>query len=275
MLATDALIRGGGKLAPVSRRDDDRARTTVLPATWSHGNPIDIIGDAPPERYAAALEILARDPDSDGLLVILTPQAMTDPTTTAQQLVPFAQSAGKPVLASWMGGSDVATGERILQRGGHRDLPVPRQRGAHVHRARGRTARTSTSLYETPGLPPTGVRRPQRDQARELIEQARAAGRTILTEPESKELLAAYGIPVAETRTAASEEEAVVAAEAIGYPVVVKLVSHTITHKTDVGGVRLNLPDADAVRAGLRGHPVGRGRRSTGPSTSRASRSSR
>jgi acetyltransferase len=246
VLATDALIRGGGKLAPVSDALVE-ALNPVLPATWSHANPIDIIGDAPPDRYAAALDILSHDPDSDGLLVIRTPPAMTDPTKTAQTLVPFVQNAGKPILASWMGGSDVATGERILSEAGVATFPYP-DSAAHMFTELVQYSENLKSLYETPGLTPDWVRRPERDRARQLIEQARADGRTTLSEPESKELLDAYGIPVAETRTAATQEEAVVAAEAIGYPVVVKLVSHTITHKSDVGGVRLDLPDAEAVR---------------------------
>jgi acetyltransferase len=246
VLATDALIRGGGQLAPVSEATTE-ALNKVLPATWSHANPIDIIGDAPPDRYAAALDIMAHDPDSDGLLVILTPQAMTDPTKTAQQLIPYLSGTDKPILASWMGGSDVATGERILSEAGVATFPYP-DSAAHMFTELVHYSENLKSLYETPGLTPDWVRRPQRDRARELIVQARAQGRTTLSEPESKELLDAYGIPVAETRTAASVEEAVAAADAIGYPVVVKLVSHTITHKSDVGGVRLNLPDADAVR---------------------------
>ena len=246
VLATDALIRGGGQLAPISEATIE-ALNPVLPASWSHANPIDIIGDAPPDRYAAALNIMAKDPDSDGLLVILTPQAMTDPTKTAQQLIPYLSGTDKPILASWMGGNDVATGERILSGAGVATFPYP-DSAAHMFTELVHYSENLKSLYETPGLTPDWVRRPQRDRARQLIDQARAQGRTTLSEPESKELLDAYGIPVAETRTASSVEEAVSAADAIGYPVVVKLVSHTITHKSDVGGVRLDLPDAAAVR---------------------------
>ena len=246
VLATDALIRGGGKLAPISEATIE-ALNPVLPASWSHANPIDIIGDAPPDRYAAALDIMAKDPDSDGLLVILTPQAMTDPTKTAQQLIPFLAGTDKPILASWMGGTEVAAGERILSEAGVATFPYP-DSAAHMFTELVHYSENLKSLYETPGLTPDWVRRPQRDRARQLIEQARAHGRTTLSEPESKELLDAYGIPVAETRTAATVEEAVTAADGIGYPVVVKLVSHTITHKSDVGGVRLNLPDEAAVR---------------------------
>jgi acetyltransferase len=246
VLATDALIRGGGELAPLSE-STTAALDEVLPPTWSHGNPIDIIGDAPPERYAAALDILARDPESDGLLVILTPQAMTDPTRTAQILVPYTTGTRKPILASWMGGRDVVGGERILSEAGVATFPYP-DSAAHMFTELVAYSENLTSLYETPSLTPDWVRRPQRDRARRLIDEARAAGRTTLSEPESKELLDAYGIPVAETRGAVSAQEAVAAAEAIGYPVVVKLVSHTITHKSDVGGVRLDLPDAAAVQ---------------------------
>jgi acetyltransferase len=251
VLATDALIRNGGKLAEISD-ETVAALDKVLPGTWSKANPIDIIGDAPPDRYAAALEIMAKDPDSDGLLVILTPQAMTDPTKTARELIPYTADAEKPILASWMGGSDVETGERILSEAGIATFPYP-DSAALMFTELVAYSENLKSLYETPGLTPDWVRRPQRSRARQLIDDARAAGRTTLSEPESKELLDAYGIPVAETRTAASVEEAVEAAEAIGYPVVVKLVSHTITHKSDVGGVRLDLPDDAAVRDAFSG----------------------
>ena len=117
VLATDALIGGGGELTDISD-ETMAALNEVLPAVWSHNNPIDIIGDAPPDRYAKALEIAAADPEADGLLVILTPQAMTDPTATARALVKHARIEGKPVLASWMGGEDVAEGAAILREAG-------------------------------------------------------------------------------------------------------------------------------------------------------------
>lgn len=251
VLATDALVRNGGKLTPISS-DTVAALDEVLPPTWSKANPIDIIGDAPPERYAAALEIMAKDPDSDGLLVILTPQAMTDPTRTARALVKYAADARKPILASWMGGEDTEAGDRILSDAGVATFRYP-DSAAHMFTELVAYGQNLKSLYETPGLTPEWVRRPQRRRARQLIDDARADGRTTLSEPESKELLDAYGIPVAETRTATTVEDAVAAAEAIGYPVVVKLVSHTITHKSDVGGVRLDLPDAAAVRDAFSG----------------------
>ncbi len=251
VLATDALVGGGARLTPLTP-ETIAALSEVLPPTWSHANPIDIIGDAPPERYAAALDIAARDPASDGLLVILTPQAMTDPTRTAQQLVPFARGLGKPVYASWMGGLDVEAGATILREAGVAHFPYP-DSAARMFTELWTWQQDLAALYETPTLPEDADRVVRRDEARALVHAARVAGRTILDEAEAKRLLDAYGIPVTETRVARSPDEAVAAAAAIGYPVVLKLLSHTITHKTDVGGVRLNLPDADAVRAAYAG----------------------
>ena len=246
VLATDALIMGGGRLTAL-RPDTMTALDKVLPPTWSHNNPIDIIGDAPPERYAAALEIAAKDPGSDGMLVVLTPQAMTDPTRTAQQLVPFAKGLGKPVMASWMGGLDVEAGATILREAGIATFPFP-DSAARMFTELWTYQQDLASLYETPTLPEDEERHVHREQAHEVVAAARAAGRTILAESESKAILAAYGIPITETRIAPSVEDALAAADAIGFPVVLKLYSHTITHKTDVGGVKLNLRDAAAVR---------------------------
>src|SRR5512136_2218870 len=117
VLATDALIMSGGELTEISPETMEKLNK-FLPTVWSHNNPIDVIGDASPERYSKALEIAARDPNADGMLVILTPQSMTDPTKTAEQLRPYAHIEGKPVLASWMGGTEVAAGEEILNRAG-------------------------------------------------------------------------------------------------------------------------------------------------------------
>ncbi len=246
VLATDALITGGGELAEISPATME-AFNAILPAPWSHNNPVDIIGDAPPERYAEALKIAAADPGGDGLLVILTPQAMTDPTRTAEQLRPFAQTEGKPVLASWMGGAGVEPGAAILREAGIPTFPYP-DTAVEMFNYMWRYSDNLRALYETPVLPGDDEHDLDRTLASGVIDAARAEGRTILTEFESKQVLSAYAIPITETRIARSVEEAVAAAREIGYPVVVKLYSHTITHKTDVGGVQLNLADADAVR---------------------------
>ncbi len=246
VLATDALITNGGQLAELSE-ESMQAYNELLPAAWSHNNPVDILGDASPERYAAALEIAAKDPNSDGLLVILTPQAMTDPTATAEKLVPYAQNLGKPLLASWMGGADVEKGDMILNQANIPTFTYP-DAAASLFDYMAHYATFLRLLYETPMLP-SGDAEPQRDYAAEIIQHARQTGRTILTEYESKQLLSAYGIPTVETRIAHSADEAVQIANEIGYPIVVKLHSETITHKTDVGGVKLNLNDAAAVQA--------------------------
>jgi acetyltransferase len=245
VLATDTLIRGGGELAPLSPETHEQLNA-CLPAAWSHHNPIDILGDADPKRYKEAMSIVAQDANSDGLLVILTPQAMTEPIEIAKALSQYGHIKGKPVLASWMGGQTVAAGEVLLNQAGIYTFPFP-DTAAQVFNLMCRYSYSLQALYETPSfLEEEGV---DRSQASALLEQVRASGRTLLTEYESKQLLAAYGIPIVETRIATSCEAAVAAAEAIGYPVVLKLHSETITHKTDVGGVQLNLRSAEAVES--------------------------
>ncbi|MEP6775715.1 MAG: GNAT family N-acetyltransferase, partial [Chloroflexota bacterium] len=250
VLATDALIMGGGELANLSA-ETMQALDGILPAAWSHSNPVDILGDASPQRYAEALATVAQDPNSDGLMVILTPQAMTDATGTAEQLRPYAQIAGKPVLASWMGGEEIESGEEVLRGSGIPNFPYP-DTAARMFNYMWRYNYNLRALYETPLLPEDESSSINREHARQIIEAARREGRTLLTESESKQMLAAYGIPVVETRVAVTEDEAVECAAAMGYPVVLKIYSNTITHKTDVGGVQLSLTDEDEVRAAYR-----------------------
>ncbi len=246
VLACDALIGNGGELTPLS--DEAFAKfNELLPAHWSRNNPVDILGDAEADRYAKALEIAANDPNSDGMLVILTPQAMTDATQTAEALKQHAALEGKPVLASWMGGADVAAGQAILNKADIPTFPYP-DTAARLFTYMWKFSYNLKGIYETPTLAATPEASKGRETASAIVAAVRGAGRTILTEHESKRLLAAYGIPTVETRVAPTEEEAVAAAAAIGYPVVLKLHSETITHKTDVGGVCLNLKDEAAVR---------------------------
>lgn len=247
VLATDALIQGGGELANLPPRMME-ALNELLPPHWSHNNPVDILGDADPQRYVQSVELLANDENNDGLLVILTPQAMTDPTQTAQEMRRFAKLRGKPILASWMGGADVAAGESILNQTNIPTFPYP-DTATRMFNYMWRYDRNLRSLYETPQLPMESEEvLHAHEGVSEMIDEARAAGRTILTEYESKQILAAYDIPTVETRLAETVEEAGKIANEIGYPVVLKLNSKTITHKTDVGGVRLDLEDEEAVR---------------------------
>lgn len=244
VLATDALIQNGCELAPISPGTMDELNA-LLPAPWSHGNPIDILGDANAERYAKAVEIVARDPQSDGLLVILTPQAMTEPTQTARDLRPYAKLEGKPVLATWMGGEVVERGDEILNAAGIPTFAYPDE-AARAFAAMGKYSANLNALYQTPA--PT-INAVASGDAKTILGRATENGRELLTEIESKQLLAAYDIPTVETRLAIDIEAAVAAACDIGFPVVLKLHSTVITHKTDVGGVLLNLADEDAVRA--------------------------
>jgi acetyltransferase len=171
---------------------------------------------------------------------------MTDPTKTAEELAPYSQALGKPVIATWMGGNEVAPGEAILNKARIPAFPYP-DTAARVFNYMAHYSENLRLLYETP-MPIHEGGELDRECASSIIKTARESGRTILTEYESKQLLSCYGIPTVETQIAVSEEGAVKAAEGIGYPVVLKLHSETITHKTDVGGVQLNLADADAVR---------------------------
>ncbi len=246
VIATDALITEGGKLtelAPETIRELDE----FLPPHWSRSNPIDILGDAEPSRYAKTLEKAAKDPNSDGLLVILTPQAMTDPTETAKQLEPYAKIKDKPILASWMGGEDVTEGANFLNQANIPSFPYP-DTAARLFNYMWRYSYNLRALYETPVLPKDDDQNtPDRALVEKILTQARKEGRNLLTEFESKQVFAAYGIPTVETRIAVSESEAVAYANQIGYPIVLKLYSETISHKTDVGGVKLNLGSPEAV----------------------------
>jgi acetyltransferase len=251
VLATDALITNGGQLAVLSK-ETMQAFNELLPPAWSHNNPVDILGDASPERYAKVLEIAAKDQNSDGMLIILTPQDMTDPTRTAEELVPYAKDLNKPLLASWMGGNGVSEGEKILNRANIPAFPYP-DTAARLFDYMANYTSILLRLYETPMLDQDGNETgPNTRLASELIRSVRETNRTLLTEYESKRLLSAYHIPTVDTHVAQFEEEAVRIAEKIGYPVVLKLHSETITHKTDVGGVKLNLQDSLEVREAFR-----------------------
>ena len=248
VLATDALITLGAKPSSLAAETIE-ALNKVLPPHWSHSNPIDIIGDAGPDRYEQAIRIATNDPNTDGLLVIMTPQAMSDPAGIARKLVSFAALKTKPILASWMGGEKASEGEAVLNSGGIPAFPFP-DAAVRAFHYMWRYSYNLRALYETPAVTDGNSR--AADSATRLIESVRQSGRTLLTEFESKQLLAFYGIPVVETRLAATEGEAVNVATALGYPVAVKLNSFTVTHKTDMGGVKLSLYDAAAVRSAYR-----------------------
>jgi acetyltransferase len=246
VMATDALVAAGGLLARLSDATM-AALDASLPPQWSHRNPVDVLGDAKSKLVAKAAQIVLADPGVDALLVIITPQAMTNPTAVAKEICAQAAATPKPVLAAWLGGAAMREGTGLLNDAGIPTYQTPEQ-AIKAFMTLVSYARNLETLYETPkdmrvDLPV------HRDVLRGRFAEALTRTEGALSESLSKELLAFYGIPVTRPVPAATADEAVRAAEAAGFPVVLKILSPDITHKTDVGGVALDLPDADAVRA--------------------------
>jgi len=245
-LATDMLLTSGGEVSTLSPETLE-ALDRFLPAAWSHGNPIDVLGAADAQLYAGAIECALRDGNTDAVLVILTPQAMTDPDGTATRLANLAKSSAKAVLASWMGGASLDAARATLNAASIPTYNYP-DAAARAFALMWQHNERIRLLYERPALPQSdGHLAEDRRAAQALITSVRNTGRTLLTEVESKQVLAAYGIPTVKTLIARDPSEAVEHAEALGYPVALKVFSETITHKSDVGGVRLDLADAEAV----------------------------
>jgi acetyltransferase len=246
VMTTDALIDRAGELAKVN--DDTMEQLNkLLPVCWSHGNPIDVLGDAPPDRFAKAVEIVLKDKEVDAVLVILTPQAMTDPTATAAAVGKAATHAHKPVLAAWMGGRVVAEGVQLLNNAGIPTYTTPEKAvRAFMHLVS--YARNLQILHETPKDIPLEFML-DRQRLRGVFDTILTEGGEILSENVSKAFLEAYEIPVTKPQAARSADEAVEVAHRLGYPVVLKIHSPQITHKTDVGGVMLNLSSDEKVRA--------------------------
>lgn len=243
VISTDALVTNGGKLTKISDAAMERYNS-FLPSAWSHSNPIDILGDAPPITYAKSLEIAGSDENSNGVLVVLTPQSVTDPTESARELAKFAHIPGKPIMSSWMGGDNLEEGRAILRKAGIPNVDFP-DTACRLFDYLYKYMRMQNDLHVTP-QPQTF--KTDKAKAESIIKHVYDSGRDLLTEYESKELLAAYGIPVVKTVYADTADKAAAVAKELGFPVVVKLNSETITHKSDVGGVQLFLKDEAAVK---------------------------
>lgn len=219
----------------------------VLPPTWSKRNPLDIIGDADAQRYRQALSICMQDTNVDGALLILTPQAMTRPLDVAEAVIEVAHQSGKPLLACWMGDAQVAEARTAFTRAHIPNFRTP-EPAVEVFSFISAYVQNQQLLLQTPG-PLSHQNRPDVEGARLLIENALAERRHVLSEMESKALLAAFHIPVTKTVVAYSPNEALLLAEQFGFPVAMKVNSPDLTHKSDAGGVRLNLGNAQAVRS--------------------------
>ena len=217
-----------------------------LPATWSHANPVDIIGDASAERYGHAVKACLEDANVDGVLVILTPQAMTKPLETAQAMIELSKKYSKPLLPCWMGDTLVAEARKLFVAAHKPSFRTP-EPAVEVFSYLSDYYRNQQLLLQVPP-PLTNYLEPDIESARLIIEGATQEHRKVLSEMESKALLSAFHIPVAQTMIARSPNEALLIAQQLGFPVAMKVNSHDISHKTDAGGVLLNLANAQAVR---------------------------
>jgi acetyltransferase len=246
VLAADALSLGGGKLAELSPKGMTRLNA-VLPSTWSHANPVDMIGDAPAARYTETLRVLLDDPGADSVLFMHAPSAIVPSREIAAACAPMIQQAKRQVLSCWLGGEGVDEARQIFAAANIPTYDTPEQSvGAFLQIVD--YNRNQASLVQVPSSTPAEFT-PDSAAARRLTEAALDDGRELLTEPEAKALLAAYGVSVVETRVVPNAEEATAAAAAIGFPVVLKILSGDISHKSDVGGVALGLDAPEAVRA--------------------------
>jgi acetyltransferase len=245
VLAADALELGGASLARLTGPTLD-ALDRCLPTTWSHGNPVDIIGDAPVQRYVDALEVLLHAPDVDAVLFMHAPTAIVPSGDIALACLPLMQKATKPVLTCWLGGAAVAAARQSSADAGFASYSTPERAAAAWLQLLG-YARSQDALQQIPTDKLEDFT-PDRAQAQKLLARALQDGREWLDGAPAQALLQAYGIPTVNTATAGNVDEAVETAVRIGFPVALKIVSPQIIHKSDVGGVALALASADAVR---------------------------
>jgi acetyltransferase len=241
ILATDAVEHAGLEIPRLSG-ETVQALKEYLPGAASAANPVDVLGDALADRYEHAIELVLNDPKVDSLIVIVTPQAMTEIEKTAHAVGRLSQEADKPILACFMGEARVDAGIRVLREYGVPNYPYPERVAATLAAMDSYRQERERPIFEPE---PCEVCRPP---VRELFDQVREEGRVSIGDAEAREVLEAYGFPVPESRLAETPEEAVDIAEEIGYPVVLKVASPDILHKTDVGGVKLNLNSPGDVR---------------------------
>ncbi|MEM0467457.1 MAG: bifunctional acetate--CoA ligase family protein/GNAT family N-acetyltransferase [Candidatus Thermoplasmatota archaeon] len=249
VLATDAIIEKGGKLAQLSEETMQKLNQ-VLPPTWSHGNPIDIIGDGDEERYKKAIEICLADKNIDGLIIISVPQVMAEPNKLADVIVDLSKKSTKPILTTFIGEASVYNARQTLNRNNVPSYNSPDD-AVESYMYLYHYERHLAQLFETPEE--LNIKTPSHtERIKQIIAKAEQEKRTLLTENESKEFLELYGIPTTKPEIAENEEQAAHIADNIGYPVVMKIYSPDITHKSDVGGVILNLHNADEVKKAYR-----------------------
>lgn len=246
IMATDSAADLGLKMAELSERTIEKLNQT-LPPTWSHGNPVDIIGDAQADRYQHAIKACLDDVNVDGVLTILTPQAMTKPLEVAKTVIDLSNQSSKPLITCWMGGEQVEESRVLFNAAKTPSFRTP-EPAVEVFSFLSAYYQNQKLLMQVPG-PLSHHVEPDLEGARMIIECALQDKRKVLNEMESKALLSAFHIPVAKTMVARSPNEALLIAEELGFPIAMKVNSPDITHKTDAGGVILNLTNAQSVRA--------------------------
>ncbi len=246
VMATDSLISLGGQLTELSEETMQKLND-YLPPFWSHGNPIDVLGDATPERFAKSTEIVLEDKNVDAVLVILTPQAMTDPTATAKAIAEMSKNTTKSVMAAWLGGAAMREGVQIFNNAGISSYSAPEQ-AIRAFMTLSDYSQNQQMLYETPREVPVAFNYDRHELRKKYLSDIFPKAK-ILNEDDSKMLVNDYGIDTTHPTPASTEDEAVKVAKAKGYPVVLKIYSPDITHKSDVGGVALNIKNEEMVRA--------------------------
>jgi acetyltransferase len=245
VMATDALLESGGDLAQLSPATIE-GLNALLPSYWSKANPVDVLGDADRERFVQAVHICLKDSRVDGVLVIYTPQAICPPEELAASLADLAHDIWKPLLVAMVGGERVQQGRTILL---ERKIPVfdTPEDAVKTYMVMHKYHNNLDLLYETPFELPL-MEAPPKNHLKTFIKRMVKEGRTLLTEEESKDLLNNYGIPVTEPYLTRSVEGAIHTAHRIRYPVVLKIVAPDITHKSDVGGVRIGIRSDEELK---------------------------
>ncbi len=249
VMATDTLISLGGKLVQLTDETMQKLND-YLPPFWSHGNPVDVLGDATPERFAKATEIVLEDKNVDAVLVILTPQAMTAPTETAKAIVEISEKTSKLIMAAWLGGASMRGGVDIFTSAEIAVYTAPEQ-AIRAFMTLSNYSKNLNLLFETPKEVPVSFSYDRDELRKKYLENVFPKAK-ILSEDDSKALINDYGIATTHPEPAKTEDEAVKVAEQKGYPVVLKIHSPDITHKSDVGGVALNIKNEDMLRATFR-----------------------
>jgi acetyltransferase len=244
VMSTDRAEDVGIKMAELSD-ESLHALNEVLPTHWSHANPVDILGDATSERYKQSLDVCLKDDNIDGVLVILTPQAMTNPTEVAEFIIEGAKTSKKPVLAAWTGGAKVEEGRALFANSNVAHFNTP-EVAVDAFGFLANYAQNQILLKQIPSPSDERVA-PDAKGARLIIERVLAEGRDVLTAQEAKAILAAFNIPVNQTVKVTSAKDAMIAAETLRFPVVLKINMPEFSHKSDIGGVRLNIGSVEEV----------------------------